>query len=237
MRSATRLTRPLPGTVSDPRYPEWMKKPMGDTDFQSIAMTQLRDTLDDVFINDPRVYVAMNIVFYYLQGSPRSRRDPDVLVARGVSGKHPRLYYRAWDEGVLPCTLFEISSKSTWREDIGPKRRLYARINIPEYFVFDPQNRFLDPPLRGFRTVNGRSIEMTPAADGSLVSTQLNLRFIAEGSMLRVHDLRTGRKVLTRRERIDAKQEELKAQLQLLAERDAEIERLRAELARRGKRK
>ena len=86
----------------------------------------------------PLLYVAMNIVFYYEQGNPRGRRDPDVLVARGVVGKHLRRSFRVWEEGVWPCTLFEISSEKTWRRDIGPKRRLYARLNIPEYFVFDP---------------------------------------------------------------------------------------------------
>src|SRR5580700_6709548 len=103
MRSMTRTKRPLPGTVIDPLYSDWMRKPMGDTDYQSLAMTLLKEALDDFFHDDPQVYVAMNMVFYYRRGQPRSRRDPDVLVARGVVGKHLRRSFRVWEEGVLPC--------------------------------------------------------------------------------------------------------------------------------------
>ena len=43
---------------------------------------------------------------------------------------------------------------------------------------------------------------MMPAADGSLMSDQLGLRFIEEGNMLRLIDAQTGKPVLTRREQI-----------------------------------
>src|SRR5262249_58491108 len=102
---------------------------------------------EDVFQDDPHVYIATNILFYFRRGDPRGRRDPDLLVARGVVGNHPRLSYRLWEEGVLPCTLFEIASPKTWRTDIGAKRRLYARLGVPEYFVFDPHGRLIHPVL------------------------------------------------------------------------------------------
>src|SRR5262245_41227940 len=237
MRVTERRARPLAGTVHDPRYPDWMRRPMGDTDFQSLAMTLLREGLDFHFEDDPQVYVAMNIVFYYLQGDPRARRDPDVLVARGVVGKHLRRSFRVWEEGVLPCTLFEISSEKTWRQDIGAKRELYARPNIPEYFVFDPEGEYLDPVLRGFRTVKRRSVEMKPAADGSLESVQLGLRLTPEGTMLRLHDLRTGQPILTSAERREADRQQIAERDSAIAEQEAEIARLRAQLQRRGKRK
>src|SRR5579863_5052275 len=109
-------------------------------------MILLFQALEDHFRNSLQsVYVAMNLVFYFEEGNPRGRRDPDVLVAKGVIGNHLWLSYRLWEEGVLPCTLFEIASQYTYREDVGPKRRLYARLNIPEYFIFDPENRFVMP--------------------------------------------------------------------------------------------
>ena len=241
MRSTARITRPLPGTVRDPLYPDSDGKPMSETDFHSFAMVLLHQAVMDFFHADPHVYVGMNLLFYFRRGDPRGRRDPDVLVARGVVGKHMRRSYRLWEEGVLPCTLFEISSGRTWRTDIGAKRRLYARLNVPEYFVFDPEGGFLDPVLRGFCTVDGRSVEMTPAADGSLDSAQLGLRLMPEGPMLRLHDLRTGEPVLTRAEQVEAQREQaaeqIEAERRRTAERDTEIERLRAELVRRSRRK
>jgi Uma2 family endonuclease len=230
MRSATRTTRPLPGTVYDPLYPDSDGKPMSETDYHSIAIVHLKEALDDAFRALLDVYIAMNILLYYRRGDPRGRRGPDILVARGVVGKHARRSFRVWEEGVLPCTLFEITSEKTWRPDVGAKRREYARLNIPEYFVFDPEGQYIDPVLRGFQSVNGKSIEMGPAADGSLESAQLGLRLTPDGMMLRLRDLRTGELIRTRTEQREIDR-------QMLAQRDAEIARLRAELARRGKRR
>jgi Uma2 family endonuclease len=202
---------------------------MGDTLAHSQALVWLVNALTYFFRTDQTVLIAMNLIFYYRQGYPSSRRDPDVLVARGV-GNHVRRSYRLWEEKTMPCTLFEIASRKTWREDVGPKRRLYARLNVPEFFIFDPEGRYVDPVLRGFRNVNSRSKEMTPASDGSLISEQLGLRLKPEGMMLRLHDLKTGLPILTHAEQADADQRAAET----LA---AENERLRAELARRGRRR
>jgi Uma2 family endonuclease len=164
---------------------------MGDTDYHTIALIWLRQALEDCFAGVLDVYVAMNLILYFEQGNPSARRDPDILVARGV-GKHRRRSFRVWEEKVVPCTLFEVVSEGTWREDVGEKRMLYARIGVNEYFVFDPEGRFVDLPLQGFKLENGKSVAMTPEPDGSLISLELGLRLVAEGGMLRVIDLKSG---------------------------------------------
>jgi Uma2 family endonuclease len=229
----------LPGTSIDPLYPDSDGRPMGETDFHNHAQTLLRECLQDCFAGQSNVYVATNLLFYYEQGNSRARRDPDVLVARGVRGNHFRRSFRLWEEGVVPCTLFEISSKKTWRTDVNAKRTLYAQINVPEYFVFDPENCFLDPQLRGFRLVNGASVEMVPAADGSLISEQLGLRMVPEGNMLRLIELRTGLPILTRSEQVEllrrrAEGEHRRAEdeRRRIQEMAAELERLREQLRR-----
>src|SRR5947209_7200603 len=103
----------LPGTVPDPRYPDSDGRFMGETDFHNVAMVWLREALQDHFAGQA-VYVASNLIWYFQEGDPRSRRDPDVLVARGV-GSHRRRSFRIWEEKVTPCTLFEIASRRTWR--------------------------------------------------------------------------------------------------------------------------
>src|SRR6185437_3751039 len=116
---------PLPGTQVDPLYPDSDGRPMGDTDFHTDALIWLREALKDYFNAAPDVYVASNIIMYYKQGAPKSRRDPDVLVARGV-GNHSRRAFRIWEEKVVPCVLFEIASKNTWRVDLNEKPVEYA---------------------------------------------------------------------------------------------------------------
>ncbi len=215
----------LPGTRPDPRYPDSDGRFMGDTDHHNVAIILLREGLEDHFIDRDDVYVASNLIWYFKEGDPSSRRDPDGLVAKKV-GKHLRRSFRTWEEKTIPCTLFEIASKKTWRTDLGEKRQLYARLRVKEYFVFDPEGRYLDPVLQGFRSVNGQSVPMKPASDGSLISKELGLRLVPEGRMLRLVDLATGKPILTRLER--AEQERQRAQE---ARQSARIEKLRADNA------
>jgi Uma2 family endonuclease len=233
------LTRPLPGTTSDPLYPDSDGKPMSETDYHSDAMVWLRDALRDYFTAAGRddVYVGMNLLLYYEQGNPSGRRDPDVLVAKGV-GNHKRLSFRLWEENAVPQVIFEVSSPKTWRKDLGAKRALYERLGVAEYFLFDPQGVCLDPRLQGFRLEQGVYIPLTPSANGSLTSEELGLRITVEEAMLRLTDLQTGAVLLTRSERADeehdrAEQERRRAeQGQIQAEQErrrAEQERLQVE--------
>ena len=208
---------PLPGTTVDPRYPDTNGRFMGDTDYHSVAISSLREGLEDHFADVPDLYVATNIVWYYKRGDARCRRDPDVLVAKGV-GKHYRRSFRSWEERCVPRTLFEIALRRSIRRDLGNKRELYERLKVKEYFVFDPEGCYLNPVVRGWELVRRMFVPLKPAPDGSLASRELGLRFLPEGSRLRLLDLRSGQPILTRLERAEVAQEE--------------IARLRARLAR-----
>ena len=99
--------------------------------------------------------------------------------------------YRLWDEGKAPEFVLEVASESTWREDVGRKRRLYERLRVGEYWMFDPQGRFLARPLRGVALRDSRHEEL-PVREkaGVLVahSAVLGLDLRAEGERLRFRD-------------------------------------------------
>jgi Uma2 family endonuclease len=226
----SRITAPLPGTVIDPRYPESDGRFMGETEYHNDSMTEIREVVSDHFTDVPNVLVASNIVMYYEKGNPRARRDPDILVAKGVKGPHKRLSYRVWEERRLPRVLFEVASRKTWRVDIGEKRVLYAKLGIREYFVFDPHNRYLNPPLQGFRSVNGKSVPIEWGRHG-LYSKQLGLHLTVEDDRLRFIDRATGKRLLTRRERIERERMRAELERERAAEYAAEIKRLQARIA------
>jgi Uma2 family endonuclease len=221
-----RMTAPLPGTVPDPKYPDSDGRPMGDTDFHNLALIDLRQKLEDRFAGVPDVYIASNLILYYKEGDPSKRRDPDILFAKGVIGNHKRRFFRIWEEKVVPSVLWEVLSRKTWRIDIDSKRRLYARIRVKEYFMFDPEIRYLNPPLQGFRLVNGKSLRIKPNRDGSLTSKELGLRFLAAGDHVRVFDVRTGEEILSREEQIEAGRAQAKEEKER-----AKSEKERADLA------
>jgi Uma2 family endonuclease len=227
MQMRQTLSQPLPGTVVDPLYPDEDGRPMGDTDYHSIAMVSLREGLEDFFWDRDDVYVGMNLIFYYEEGNPKARRDQDILVAKGVVGKHKRRSFRLWEEGVLPRTLFEVVSRKTVRVDVGEKVVLYERLRIPEYFLFDPEGRYMDRPLRGFRLRKGKYVELKPAVDGSLISKELGLRLVPEGELLRLIDAKTGRAVPTRLEKAELEKRRAEEERQRAESLAAEVQRLR----------
>jgi Uma2 family endonuclease len=222
--------RPLPGTTINPRFPDEDGRFMGDTDFHYAALIWLKEALQDYLTRPPGWYVASNLILYWDFNDPKKRRDPDILVARGVGG-HFRRSFRVWEEGTFPRVLFEIASKKTWREDVGPKKQLYADLGIPEYFIFDPEGKYIRPVLQGFRhKKRGVYTAIRPARDGSLTSKELGLCMVPEGAMLRLIEAATGEPIPIRLER--AEQEKRRAD-----ELAAEVERLRAELKRQRRRR
>jgi Uma2 family endonuclease len=189
----------LPGTLSDPLYPEEDAENVGESSFHLVAWLLLCDALWDYFARKPDVLVAADLFWYWEKGKPSACRAPDVMVVKGV-GNHQRRSFRQWEESARPCALFEITSERTWREDLGEKRAQYERLAVPEYFVFDPEGVFVQPVFQGFRLQGGKYVPLPAANDGSVESNQLGLRLTNEGTMLRLRDAKTGRRVLTREE-------------------------------------
>ncbi len=236
-------------------YPERDGKPLGETDAHRREITQIIEILEDYYQATADVYISGNLMFYYAEGNPRAVVSPDVFVVKGVP-KGLRRIYKLWEEGHSPVAVFEITSRSTRREDKNTKRALYATMGIREYFMFDPLLEYLKPPLQGFRLVGEEYVSIEPEADGALVSTELGLRLYQEDSFLRLIDLSTGQPLLrppelnnARRaaeehargeaaarlaaeERVHAEVAARHAETTVRRAAEEELERLRAELAR-----
>jgi Uma2 family endonuclease len=231
---STVVAKPLPGTEPDPRYPDSDGRFMGDTDFHNHAMREIAETLEYRYASVPDVYIASNLILYYEEGQPRKRRDPDVLFAKNV-GKHMRRSFRVWEEKTLPSVLFEVASRKTWRIDVGVKRELYAQIGIKEYFIFDPEQRYIDPMLQGFRSVDGESVPIAPNPDDSLLSEEMGLILLVDEASLRFLDAKTEELLPTLWERAEQVDNKARQEIERNAALKAEVERLRAELARQKK--
>jgi len=116
------------------RYPETDGKPMGETDIHIAQIIDLLFALTRYFREDPRVYVAADLLLYYVEGDPKEFVVPDVFVVRGVP-KGQRRIYKLWEEGRAPEVVFEITSASTRREDLGTKRVLYADLGVKSAYL------------------------------------------------------------------------------------------------------
>ncbi len=179
-------------------YPSSDGKPMAETDIHRDEMVYVIEGLRSHFRDAPDVYVSGNILLYYIEGDPRSSVSPDGLVAKGLShAKERRDIYKVWEEGRPPCWVIEVTSRKTRLEDLNRKKSLYERLGIEEYFLYDPREEYLDPPLQGYRLSGGRYQPISPEPDGSLVSRVLGMVLSWDDSGLCLIDARTGETLLS----------------------------------------
>ena len=201
-------------------YPTSDGKPMAETDLHRKLMAAVIDTLEHHFAADPGVYVSGNLLVFYEKGDKRVHVSPDVFVVRGVA-KGLRPNYLLWKERPLDLVI-ELTSKTTMTEDIEEKYNLYVeKLGVKEYFLFDPEEDYLNPSFQGCRKVRGKFRPIKPAG-GRLPSDVLKLHLERDGTQLRLWNPVTGERLPTPAERA--------------ADAEAEVERLRRELEQlRGK--
>ena len=181
------LPRPPAPVGAAVSYPESDGQPVAETDVHRTLMFALIGMLQAFFRDDPHVYISGNLFVYYQEGAPQRVVAPDVFVVPGIPN-HPRRVYKLWEEGVVPAVVFELTSRSTRREDLRSKYDLYERLGVTEYFLFDPLGEYLRPPCRGYRLRQGRYRPLPPAEDGALWSAVLGLALHGRGEQLRLYD-------------------------------------------------
>jgi len=141
-------------------YPTSDGKPMAETEVHRVQMNDLIFSLNTLLADEPRVYVGGNMMMYYTPGNGREHVSADVFATFAVE-RGMRERWMTWEEGGLFAdVVFEISSPSTIKEDLGKKMRLYARLGVGEYYLYDPQ-RNNRPPFAGYRLVDGQYEPMT----------------------------------------------------------------------------
>jgi len=227
-------------------YPESDGKPMGETDEHRDEMVRHIELLRH-FYRGQNVYVSGNLLVYYEQGNPRKFVVPDAFVVKGVNPRKRRIY-KIWMEGKAPDMVIETTSRKTRRKDLTEKPTLYARLGVKEYFLFDPDQEYLEPPLQGHRLAGDAYAPIAPDETGALVSEELGLKLQFENGLLQLYRIDTGQRLLTGDERAaeeaaarqaeaTARQAEAtarQAEAAALQTAEAELARLREQLARRS---
>jgi Uma2 family endonuclease len=214
-------------------YPSEDGAPMAETPIHAVAMILLFQALQDFYRDRTDVYIGIDMFWYWKKGDPKACHAPDVFVVPGVGRRGPRSF-RSWeDNGAVPAVAFEMASKKTWRASLGKVKNNYEAQGVKEYFIFDPTREYLKAPIVAFRLgADGRYQQLeADAADGSVVSTELHLRLVPEGEILRMVDLATGQPIPTRDELAEQERRRAEVERQEKTALAAEVERLKALLA------
>ncbi|MGH2409390.1 MAG: Uma2 family endonuclease, partial [Chloroflexota bacterium] len=174
------------------KYPVSDGKPMAESDVHRVQMNDSIFSLTVLLADEPEVYVGGNMLMYYHEGYGREHVSADVFVTFGVE-RGMRECWMTWEEnGRFADVVFEISSPSTIKEDLGKKMRLYAQLGVIEYYLYDPR-RNNKPPLAGYRLVEGEYRPMTHLVGVEGYRSEVlgaELRVI--GSWLRIIDPSSG---------------------------------------------
>ena len=191
-------------------YPSGDGKPLAENDAQLAAIHYGIGALRVYYQACTDVYVSGDLLLYYVEGNPRVSVAPDVFVVLGVEDRM-RMSYKVWEEGKAPDFVLEVASKSTWREDLGPKREVYARLGVKEYWMYDPTGEYLSPVLQGLRLAGGAYVRQLAVSspDGALTlrSETLGLELRAQGAEMRFRDPATGQVLLSHQEADAARRE------------------------------
>ena len=149
------------------------EEPLPDAMTQEPFITDSLYLARDHFRDRSDVLMSSNTFIYYDEGNRRAAVAPDWYVSFGVDPDAIREIesYLLWVVGKPPEFVLEIASPSTFANDLGWKRDLYARIGVREYWRYDPKGGELyGEPLVGEELVDGmyRRLEIHQTDDGGI---------------------------------------------------------------------
>jgi Uma2 family endonuclease len=180
-------------------YPESNGKPVAESDVHRDWMVLIIELLQ-FFFSGKRVYVSGNLLIYYVEGDPKKSVAPATFVVKDCEQRQRRTY-KIWEEGKAPNFILETTSKKTHRVDLRKKKEVYARLRVPEYFLYDPLSEWLQPPLRGYRLVGENYVLLEPGKDSGIASEHLGITFRLEDGKLALFETATGKRLQSGAER------------------------------------
>ena len=172
-------------------YPSSDGEPLAETQ-QHVLAILMSLALLRLYLQEQQAVVFADQFLYYIEGNPRARVAPDVMVVFDIE---KRLYpnYKIWEGQQTPAIIFEVTSAGTKETDWNFKKTLYEQLGVTEYWLFDPYGEWITEQLQGYR-VNEDGV-YKPIRDNC--SEVLQLKLQAEAYLIGFYRLDNGEKLLT----------------------------------------
>ena len=160
-------------------YPDSDGQPMSDNTKQFRWITVIKSNLDWLFQDEELVFVAGDLLWYPVEGNHKYRVAPDAMVVFGRP-KGDRGSYKQWEEAnIPPQVVFEILSPGNTEGEMERKLQIYARCEVEEYYVYDP-DRYI---LKGYQRGDDLFLDRIEVMDG-WISPRLGITFRLSGEEL-----------------------------------------------------
>lgn len=152
-------------------YPDSDGQPMADNTKQFRWIVLIQQNLEAWFADDPNVFIAGDLLWYPIEGDPKTRQAPDVMVVFGRP-KRDRGSYQQWkEENIAPQVVFEVRSPDNFQTELDKKLLFYERYGVEEYYLYDPDRN----DLSGWMRQEKRLIPIDSITNW--VSPRLKIRF------------------------------------------------------------
>lgn len=193
--------RSLSSTIPEIIYLSSDGEPLAETQ-QHVSAILFTFGLLRLYLQNQQAVVFADQFLYYIEGNPKARVSPDVMVVFDIPKK---LYgnYKIWEGMQNPAIIIEVTSAGTKDTDLNFKKTLYEQLGVTEYWLFDPYGEWITEQLRGYR-LNAADI-YEPITDHC--SQVLQLRLEADEYLISFYRLDNGAKLRTLEELDTAIQE------------------------------
>jgi Uma2 family endonuclease len=162
-------------------YPDSDGQPMADNTKQFRWIATIHGNLEWLFHKQELVFVAGDLLWYPIEGNPKYRVAPDVMVVFGRP-KGDRGSYKQWQENnIAPQVVFEILSPGNTEGEMDRKLQIYARCGVEEYYIYDP-DRYI---LKGYQRSEDLYLERIDSLNG-WTSPRLGINFQLNGEDLQL---------------------------------------------------
>ena len=169
MSTAQRTSRP------PVHYPDSDGRPMAENTLQFQWIVTIKEGLNALFRDRDDVFVAGDLLWYPVEGEPKTCLAPDALVAFDRPKGH-RGSYKQWLEGgIAPQAVFEVLSPGNTRREMAKKLAFYQVYGVQEFIVYDPDRGALEVCVR-----NGDRLVRVARPDG-WTSPWLGVRLDLDG--------------------------------------------------------
>jgi Uma2 family endonuclease len=152
-------------------YPDSDGNPISDNILQFQWITTLVGGLDALFRDDPKVFVAGDLLWYPIEDDNKTRTASEVFVVFGRPKGHRGSYVQCREDGIAPQVVFEVLSPGNRFGEMTGKLAFYDRFGVEEYYLLNPQPIWLE----GWRRVGEELCEISEI--NGWVSPRLGIRF------------------------------------------------------------
>jgi Uma2 family endonuclease len=222
---------PIPPAADLIVYPQSDGKPMADNTWQARWIVMLYSNLRSV-LDLRTTFVAMDLLWYPLEGQSKVSAAPDVMVVFGrPDGDRPS--WMQWkEEGIAPQVVFEVLSPSNSTIEMLNKQHWYSTHGVEECIIIDPGANPGDPERFVPMQRQDGALKPVPVGETGWTSPRLGVRFCEEAGRLRIYapDGSPFRSFESLKQQLEDEKRRSEDEKRRADEALAEVERLRARL-------